>query len=251
MFTRDPARYLIGGTLGAVWKPGASVVALGPEGELYMDRWTLEAWAGAARVHPDSGPDRTGIFAMGDIAYYPHDNLRLSAGLSVLDGFAALHLGGEYLFNSDSMPMALTGDARLGQDGSILATVGLRFYFGGQNKTLIERHRQDDPWDRGASLFTAVGNVGAPAKTTPPTVPTSTDPPPTNPPVTDPPVTDPPVTDPPVTDPPVTNPAPTDPTPSQPVTIPACPDPVGQYYDDKAGMCLPNPPTTDPGSASP
>ncbi|MEP7239424.1 MAG: hypothetical protein ABI697_00935 [Devosia sp.] len=158
-FTRDPERWLIGGTLGVVATPGASVVAAGPEAELYFDRWTVEAWAGAAVALPTGGgTTRTGPFVMADVALYPHDNLRLSLGASFLDGFAAVHFGAEYLFDSALGPLSLVGEARLGQDHSVLATLGIRAYIGGDSsKTLIARHRQDDPWDRGGSLFTALG----------------------------------------------------------------------------------------------
>lgn len=156
LFTRDPQSYLIGGTLGLVTTPGASIVAAGPEAELYLNRWTLEAWAGAGWAHPASGADRLAPFVMTDVAYYPTDNLRLSFGLSLLDGFAAVHAGGEYLFDSAPLPLALTADTRLGADGSLLATIGLRAYLGGGSKTLIARHREDDPWDRGETLFASV-----------------------------------------------------------------------------------------------
>jgi hypothetical protein len=161
LFTRDPQSYLFGGTLGLIRTPGASVVAAGPEAELYFGQWTVEAWGGVALTRPSSGPDRTGAFGMADLAYYPQPNLRFSAGLSLLDGFAALHVGGEYLFDETVIPLSLTGDARVGQDGWILATIGLRGYFGALHKTLIDRHREDDPWDRGTSLLTAIGRSTA------------------------------------------------------------------------------------------
>jgi hypothetical protein len=157
LFTRDPKSYLFGGTLGLISMPGATVMAAGPEAELYFGRWTIEAWGGAAMVRPSSGPDRTAGFGMMDIAVYPQDNLRISTGFSLLDNFAALHFGGEYLFDDTTVPLSLTADTRVGQDGSILATIGLRAYFGAPHKSLILRHREDDPWDRGGSLFTAVG----------------------------------------------------------------------------------------------
>jgi hypothetical protein len=159
-FTRDPQRYLVGGTLGAVWTPGTAIIAAGPEAELYMDMWTLEAWGGVALVQPKSGANHAGVFGMADIAYYPASNFRVSAGVSLLDGYSALHLGTEYLFTEGTIPLAFTGEARLGQDGSILATIGLRAYFGAPHKSLIDRHRQDDPWDRGGSLLTAVAGYG-------------------------------------------------------------------------------------------
>jgi len=173
VFTRDPQSYLVGGTIGAVWTPGSAIVAAGPEAELYMDMWTLEAWGGLAMVQPNSGGNHTGVFGMADIAYYPTQNFRVSAGVSLLDGYSALHLSTEYLFETHPLPLALTGEARLGQDGSILAMIGLRAYFGAPHKSLIDRHRQDDPWDRGASLITAVGGYGgngASADPSPPVV---------------------------------------------------------------------------------
>lgn len=165
VFTRDPQSYLIGGTLGAIRTPGATVVAAGPEAELYLGQWTVEAWGGVALARPTSGAGRTGAFGMAEVAYYPDPNLRISGGFSVLDGFAALHVGGEYLLGRGDMPLSFTTDARLGQDGSILATVGLRLYVGGGSKPLIARHREDDPWDRGGSLFSAVPIGGGAAST--------------------------------------------------------------------------------------
>ena len=157
LFTRDPQSHLIGGTLGIMRTPGAIVLAAGPEAELYFDRWTIEAWAGASYAHPTAGPDRVRVFVMADVATYPIDNWRLSLGLSSLDGYNAIHAGTEYLFEDFSTPVSLTADARLGQDGAVLATIGLRAYFGGTPKSLIRRHREDDPADRGTSLYAAAG----------------------------------------------------------------------------------------------
>ena len=49
-FTRDPDQYLLGITAGFVRVPGATLVAIGPEAELYMGDFTLEAWAGFAHL---------------------------------------------------------------------------------------------------------------------------------------------------------------------------------------------------------
>lgn len=168
VFARDPASHLIGGTLGVMRTPGATVLAAGPEAELYYGRWTIEAWGGVSFARPAVGPDRVGLFGMADVAFYPHDNLRLSLGLSTLDGYGAVHAGAEYMFDSFDMPLSLTADARLGQDGALLATIGLRGYFGAAPKPLIDRHRQDDPTDRGSALYAAAGGItlrAAPAAT--------------------------------------------------------------------------------------
>jgi hypothetical protein len=158
LFTRDPEAYLIGGALGIVRSPGAMVVAAGPEAELYLDRWTLEAWAGASMVRPTApaGPDRYGVFALAGVGYYPTDNWRLSLGLSTLDGYNAVAIGTEYLLDNFNMPIALTGEARIGQDGAVRALFGLRGYLGPDpHKSLIDRHRQDDPTDLSTALLAA------------------------------------------------------------------------------------------------
>jgi hypothetical protein len=169
LFARDPQSYLIGGTLGFVRTPGALVLAAGPEAELYFERWTIEAWGGVSHSRPMAGPSRVLPFVMADVAAYITDNWRLSVGVSSLDGYNAVHAGSEYLLEDFALPVSLTADARLGQDGAILATVGLRAYLGGPPKSLVRRHREDDPADRSSSLYTAVGGstVGG-GGTTPP-----------------------------------------------------------------------------------
>ena len=125
LFTRDPDSYLLGGSLGFVRSPGATIVAAGPEAELYRDRVSVEAWGGVAMVHPSApAPNRFGVFALGTVAYYPTDNWRVSVGVSSLDGYAAVQVGSEYLLDRFDMPIAVTGEARLGQDGAIRALVG-------------------------------------------------------------------------------------------------------------------------------
>ena len=53
--------------------PGASIGALGVEGELYFDRLSLEGWAGIAGLNyvDPALLDKTGAFAIGDLAHYP------------------------------------------------------------------------------------------------------------------------------------------------------------------------------------
>jgi hypothetical protein len=159
VFTRDPTSHLLGGTVGVMRTPGALIFAAGPEVELYFDNVSIEAWGGLSYARPTAGADRLLPFVMADVALYPTPDWRLSLGLSSLDGYNALHAGSEYLFEDFDLPVALTADARLGQDGAILATIGLRAYIGATPKSLIRRHREDDPADRGASLYAAAGGV--------------------------------------------------------------------------------------------
>jgi hypothetical protein len=92
---------------------------------------------------------------MGTLAYYPDDNWRLSLGLTTLDGYAAFHVGTELQFMDAPYPLSVLGNARVGQDGAILATLGVRAYLGTLDKPLIRRHREDDPADLGTMLYQA------------------------------------------------------------------------------------------------
>ncbi|HWA20397.1 MAG TPA: hypothetical protein VG757_15540 [Devosia sp.] len=163
-FTRDPESYLLGVTAGVVVSPDARLSAIGIEGELYMDRISLEGWGGLAAVDyaVNPPPDMTGLFGFGDIAYYPTDDWRVVFGGSYILGETKLHLGTEYQFTDLGMPLSLTADARVGAANSSVM-VGLKGYFGGDpGKSLIDRHRQDDPPNRALSLYFAAAGLLAP-----------------------------------------------------------------------------------------
>jgi len=159
LFTRDPDLYLAGVTAGVVRSSTATLSAVGVEGELYLGQVSLEAWAGVANLDYDAlaAVDKSGFFAMADIGWYATDDLRLSIGASSVLGYEALNIGAEYQVTSFDSPFSLTADARFGEDGNVTAMAGLKFYFG-ENKSLIARHRQDDPKDRGLDLFAAAGS---------------------------------------------------------------------------------------------
>jgi len=160
-FTRDPSSYLLGVTGAFVRVPGATLIGVGPEGELYLGQWTLEAWAGVANLNYDDPllADKAGVFGFGDVAYYPTEDLRLSVGASHVLGYNQLRLGAEYQVTHFDMPFSVTGEGRIGQDGTVIATLGLKFYLGGEAKSLIDRHRQDDPPDREVDFFGGAGNL--------------------------------------------------------------------------------------------
>ena len=171
-FTRDPSSYLFGVTAGVVVQAGqATLAVIGPEAELYMDRLSFEGWGGFATINyvDPAMLDKTGAFAIADVAYYATDDFRLAVGGSYVLGDLSLHASAEYQFQGLGMPLSLTGDARLHTDGNYTLTAGLKGYFGGDpQKSLIERHRQDDPPNRALSLFFSAQSVlGALADTVP------------------------------------------------------------------------------------
>jgi hypothetical protein len=159
VFTRDPNAYLLGVTAGVVVADGATLAAIGPEAELYLDRLSLEGWAGWAKVDYDSMPDDDGVFGMFDLAYYPTDDWRVSIGVSSILGAESFKLATEYQFGDFGIPMSATGEVRAYDTDSWSAKIGLKGYFGEPGKSLIDRHRQDDPPNRVIDLFAAAGNV--------------------------------------------------------------------------------------------
>lgn len=158
LFKRDPKQGFIGGYVSDVgWtlsdydrnrarRAVQSLGQVGGEGGAYLGRFTVRGAAGY-----EFGSD-IGLAALGKIAFYPRDDLRLEAGVSYLQG-----LGGG--FNAD-IEWAPTGGASVFatavgnvQSGSVL--FGLKAYFGPTAKSLIRREREDFLPD---DLYTIVGN---------------------------------------------------------------------------------------------
>jgi hypothetical protein len=58
------------------------------------------------------------------------------------------------------LPAGLTVDGRVGEHGFATLSAGFSFYFGGDtSKSLIRRHREDDPPIRGLDIFGAAGDA--------------------------------------------------------------------------------------------
>lgn len=159
LFMRDPSSYLLGVAAGVVVADGVTLSAIGPEAELYLDRMSLEAWVGWANVDYDIDAfDDDGFFAFGDIAYYITDDWRISAGASTILGEGSLNLATEYQFADIGFPLSATGEVRAYED-RWSAKIGLKGYFGDEGKSLIDRHRQDDPRNRVLDLFSAANGL--------------------------------------------------------------------------------------------
>jgi hypothetical protein len=160
-FTRDPDSYLLGVAAGIVRAPEGTLAVIGPEAELYLDRFTIEAWGGYGNLNYDDLmlADLNGGFLIVDAAYYVTDDWRVSLGGSHLLGYNTLRLGTEYQIRDFVTPLSLTADFRYGGDGAYTIMAGIKGYFGGNDKSLIDRHRQDDPPNRVLSLFSSAGSL--------------------------------------------------------------------------------------------
>lgn len=163
LFWRDPAIGLVG-IYGSYWHwngrdirdvghVSANTSAIAAQGEYYAGRWTLSGVAGIEMVSIDapavldpfsSIPNR--FFDSIRASYYPTDNSKLSIGHVYTSGRHGLTLGAEHGFALGGGRMAsLFGQARFAEGGHNAALGGVRVYFGQRDKTLIDRHRQDDP----------------------------------------------------------------------------------------------------------
>ena len=148
LFMRDPTSHLLG--IAASYADGEDmpgVWRVGPEAELYLSNFSLEAWAGVE----DSNDTSADFFAAIDGAVYLTPDLRLSLGWRhSMDSDAGV-LGAEYQLSS--MPVSVFAEGTLGEDEYKSIFGGIRFHFGPQ-KDLMSRHREDDPR---AKLFDYVG----------------------------------------------------------------------------------------------
>lgn len=153
LFWRDPARGLLG-LYGSVtyldrgnWpfindNSGVTVGRVGGEAEIYWNAVTLRGVAGweGGNVHSRG-------FVKADLAWYPSSNTTLSVGYRNTGGLSALALGAEFLLpqNIGNGQASIYAEGRIGEENFRAALAGLRIYFG-PSKTLIDKHRRDDPW---------------------------------------------------------------------------------------------------------
>ena len=156
-FTRDPNSYLLGAYGGYVDAGPSNIWYIGPEAELYLGNVSIEAVGGYMDISNGVGSE---FYAVGDVALYATDNLRLAVGGGTVAGFESAHAGLEWFMGDTGLPASVTLDGRIGEDGFSSVMAGFSVYFGGEDKSLIRRHREDDPRLRFFDIFNA-GVLGA------------------------------------------------------------------------------------------
>jgi hypothetical protein len=196
-FWRDPAQGLYGiYAAQTAWNRfgGVYVTHVAPEFEIYRGRWTLQGLLGvefgnsasrtvsanglavtavpgggggggvltttttSASTFTESYNIKTRFFDQINLKYYFTDNWDGYIGHRYLGGLHALAVGTEY-----ARPMSgnrlgsLFVEARVGQGAFEGVWGGVKVYFGQRDKSLIRRHREDDPvpWD---TLFSILNN---------------------------------------------------------------------------------------------
>jgi hypothetical protein len=166
-FWRDPSRGLIGLYASHThWQEfgGLHVTQVAGEGEAYFGRFTLQGVAGVEFGNSQTGITgvnstattvttffdtfdvKTRFFDKINLAYYLTDNTKVFAGHRYLGGKHALALGGEAALPWTGSTM-LSGfiEGRIGENDFHGVWAGIRGYWGQTSKSLIQRHRQDDP----------------------------------------------------------------------------------------------------------
>jgi len=165
LYARDPSLGLIGPSIALAYSGAFGGVTVGSAAinfEGYAGRFTPFAAVGVAIANDASGvttaPTTGGGLAIGSnigtfaavaagITYYPIDNLALTVAFSDLADRTAYKAGFEYLL-ADEIACACAsffadGFVGNGNAGGVLA--GIKLSFGPAAKSLIRRHREDDP----------------------------------------------------------------------------------------------------------
>src|SRR5262249_51914591 len=112
----------------------------------------------------------TRFFDRINLSYYVNDNWKAFVGHRYLGGKHTFALGSEYALPVGSTSMAaLFAEGRVGEGSNNVGVWGgVRIYFGQHDKSLIRRHREDDPvadWTPD-SLFGIANSLGPGSTTT-------------------------------------------------------------------------------------
>ncbi len=156
-FWRDPQIGLLGAYGSSTTIDSNNYFQIGVEAQVYLGRISLEGKAGLDDLDSDDG-----FFGSATIAYYFTDDLRGWAGVrhseypepgriapgevgAVGAGTVGV-VGLEYQtqWGTGGRSVSVFAEGRFGEDDYNAAWGGLRVYFGAQ-KSLIRRHREDDP----------------------------------------------------------------------------------------------------------
>ncbi len=166
LFTRDPAVGLLG-LYGSATRNnafgGSNIYRLGGEAEAYFGRFTISGTAGWEQTQSgsrfvgtvpgfnvfDLGGRRSRFYDMVDLSFYPTDNWKVSVGHRFVGGNHMAAFGTEYLVSLGGGTAASAFvEGRIGDRNNRAVFGGLTIYFGQKDKTLIRRHREDDPPNR-------------------------------------------------------------------------------------------------------
>lgn len=151
LFWRDPSVGLIGGyahyadyDFGNPINDEIVNVRFGAEAELYLGQFTLRGFAGRDKLDIGAFGDDHFFSGQAEALFYATENLAFSLGVDHSFETTSLTVGFEAMADFGGISPAVYADASFsGDDRAVMA--GLRFYFGSASKSLMARHREDDP----------------------------------------------------------------------------------------------------------
>ena len=137
LFWRDSDKGLFGITASRATYDSNALNRTGLEGEYYFKKATISGQLGR-----QTGDIASSNYSGLNLSFYPINNLALSLGSNRENGNTKNNIDIEY--QTKIKGLSLFANASTGNNDYNHAIGGIRYYFGKQ-KSLIERHRKDDP----------------------------------------------------------------------------------------------------------
>lgn len=150
-FWRDPDIGLASIVVSHTDVGGTDINRYAVEGEYYLNNLTFAGMAGY-----QSGDSLETGFGGVDIRWYATDDQMVEIGGSAISSARAGHIGVEWRAPVQFAGVSLFADGGYGTDSYDHIIGGIRIYFGGGDKSLKRRHREDDPIN---SLVTGVSSA--------------------------------------------------------------------------------------------
>lgn len=161
LFWRDPSKGLLG--IYAAYSDyeignlDVDNTRVGVEGEAYMDRLTLKGFVGKDFTDYETFGNEDYVAASAGVDYYLTDNFMVGVGVDHSFETTAFTAGFEWMGDTGGVSPALFTDVAF-NDGDTTVMAGLKVYLGQEGKSLIRRHREDDP---GINLFDNISALGS------------------------------------------------------------------------------------------
>lgn len=132
----------------------------GVEAEAYLGRVSIEGFVGADTLDGPAGIGDTFFNGQLRAGYYLTDNFRVDGGVLHQFDDTFGQVGFEAMLPVGSNMASLYANGTFGDSTTVRA--GLRLYFGESGKSLMARHREDDPHTRLMDYFSLGGVARAP-----------------------------------------------------------------------------------------
>ena len=158
-FWRDSTVGLVGLTAAYAELGQTETQRFGGEAEYYLDQFTFTGYVGQ-----QSGDIDTSAYAGLGAQYYLNKDIMFSTLVSTSNDLERYAIGLEH--QTPVNGLAWFASLATGENNYDHAFFGLKFYFSGDRKSLIDRHRKDDPsnnlWNTVKDLFMSRPRTVAP-----------------------------------------------------------------------------------------